>query len=301
MSLAPGRNPEPPAWRDARRISSARSFALMGFGAVAGLIIAGYALFTAKGTSTLMVPAEDVALVNQQPISRSDYLAQLQARYSVDLAHATAEQRRKALDDMIREELFVQRGKELDVAATDSDVRSATVNAVEQTIAADAISAQPSDAKLRAYYDAHRARYAGEGSMTALDIVFANPEDAAAAVRALAAGVSAADVTSRFHGRNSGRLNGEEFYFAAKIHLGDALFDAAQALPDGGASQPVAASDGVHVLVMASNKRPVQRDFAAARAQVLIDWRNEAIARLQADDAQFLRKRANILIADDLR
>src|SRR5580692_9384828 len=83
-----------------------RSFVLMGGGALLGLLMAGYSLFTARGTSTLIVPPEDVALVNQQPISRSDYLQQLQTLYGVDLQHATAEQRRRVLDDMIREELF---------------------------------------------------------------------------------------------------------------------------------------------------------------------------------------------------
>ena len=44
---------------------------------------------------------------------------------------------------MIREELFVQRGKELDVASTDPEVRAAMVNSVELEIAADAITSQP--------------------------------------------------------------------------------------------------------------------------------------------------------------
>src|ERR1700722_11616839 len=155
------------------QVSSRRSFVLMGAGALLGLLMAGYSLFTARGTSTLIVPPEDVALVNQQPISRSDYLLQLQTLYSVDLQHATAEQRRKVLDDMIREELFVQRGKELDVASTDPDVRSAMVNSVEQEIAADALTAQPSEAQLRGYYAAHRGRYASEGVMNVRDYVFA--------------------------------------------------------------------------------------------------------------------------------
>ncbi len=33
-----------------------RSFVLMGAGALAGLLMAGYSLFTARGTSTLVVP-----------------------------------------------------------------------------------------------------------------------------------------------------------------------------------------------------------------------------------------------------
>src|SRR5277367_141435 len=147
-------------WRDPTQVDVRRSMVMMACGAIGGLALAGYALFTARGTSTLHVPAEDVALVNQQPISRIDFLLQLQALYSVDLQHATQQQRQKVLDDMIREELFVQRGKELDLAASDPEVRAALVNAVELEIAAEAITSQPSEAKLNSYFDAHREKYA---------------------------------------------------------------------------------------------------------------------------------------------
>src|SRR5271170_3732888 len=173
-------------------MSSRRSFVFMGGGALLGLLMAGYSLFTARGTSTLAVPPDDVALVNQQPISRSDYLQQLQTLYGVDLGHATAAQRRRVLDDMIREELFVQRGKELDVASTDPDVRSAMVNSVEQEIAADAITAQPTEAQLRAYYASHRPRYASEGSMVVRDYIFPLDQANAAAQAAEALKLSAA-------------------------------------------------------------------------------------------------------------
>jgi parvulin-like peptidyl-prolyl isomerase len=258
-------------------------------------LMAGYALFTARGTSTLVVPSEDVALVNQQPISRSDYLQQLQTLYSVDLGHSTAAQRRRVLDDMIREELFVQRGKELDVASTDPDVRSAMVNSVEQEIAADAITSQPSETQLRGYYTVHRARYASEGVMNVRDYVFA-PGDSKAAAEAVAALRSGAPGPAV-----AAKTADDEFYFAAKIHMGDALFEAAKDLPDGGISAPIERPDGIHVLHMLKNKRPVPFDYAAARDQVLTDYRNEAIGHLRTGDEAFLRKRANVLIADDVR
>ena len=149
-----------------------RALVLMAFGAVSGLVLAAIGLFTAKGTSTLIVPPEDVALVNQQPIMRSDYLAQLRALYDVDLADATPAQRRAVLDDMIREELFVQRGAELDVAAADPAVRTDMVSAVEQQSATDAMTQLPNDDKLLAYYQAHKDRYSSEGYMQLHDVVF---------------------------------------------------------------------------------------------------------------------------------
>jgi len=284
-------------------MSSRRSFLLLGGGALVGLLMAGYSLFTARGTSTLIVPADDVALVNQQPISRSDYLQQLQTLYGVDLPHATAAQRHKVLDDMIREELFVQRGKELDVASTDPDVRAAMVNAVELEIAADAVTAQPSEAQLRAYYASHRARYANEGIMTLRDFVFPSSESAAAreAAETLEYSAPTPALLARWHASDSGKVSDEEFYFAAKIHLGESLFEAARDLPDGGVSSPIVRADAIHVLYMVKNKKPVPFDFAAARDRVLTDYRNDAIGHLRTGDEAFLRKRANVLIASDLR
>jgi parvulin-like peptidyl-prolyl isomerase len=292
-----------PPWRDLTRVNSARSFVLMTLGALIGLFLAGYSLFTARGVSTLSVPAEDVALVNQQAISRSDYLILLQTLYGVDLSHATPEQRQKVLNDMIREELFVQRGKELDLASSDPEVRSALVNAVELEISENAITAQPNEATLRDYYATRQDRYVSEGSMNVRDWVFPASEhgDTAAALQALKSAVIAPETLARLHARESGKTQGDEFYFAAKIHLGDQLFASARDLSDGTVSVPFQLSDGVHVLYMVTNKRPVPFDFAKARPQVLNDYRNHAIDQLKAGDESFLRKRANVRIADDLR
>jgi hypothetical protein len=293
----------PASWRDPSQISSARSFALMAAGVLIGLVLAGYSLFTARSASNLIVPAEDVALVNQQPVSRADYLALLQTLYGVDLSHATQEQRHKVLDDMIREELFVQRGKELDVASADPDVRSALVNAVELEIAENAITSQPSEAALRQFFELHQDRYVSEGVMQVRDLLFPAsalgelPNDPTALKRA----VSDAQTLARLDGRDSGRTKGEEFYFAAKIHLGGQLFAAARDLGDGAVSKPILLPDGVHVLDMERNKAPVPFGFAAARGQVLSDYRNQAVDKLKLSGESFLRKRANVLIAEDLR
>lgn len=287
----------------ASQVSSRRSFIFLGCGALLGLLMAGYSLFTARGTSTLVVPPEDVALVNQQPLSRSDYLQQLQTLFGVNLAHATREQRQKVMNDMIREELFVQRGRELDVASTDPEVRAALVNAVELEIAADAVTAQPTERQLQDYYRSHHERYASEGIMVLRDYVFAPGESAAAAAAAEALKLAAPTpaLLARLHASDSGRVNGEEFYFAAKIHLGEPLFEIARHLADGEVSAAIAEADAIHVLYMFQNKKPAAFDFATARDQVLTDYRSDAIGHLRTGDEAFLRKRANVLIADDAR
>lgn len=278
-----------------------RSLVIFSGGAILGLALSGYALFTAKGTVTKTPPPEDVALVNQRPILVSDFDAQVETQFGVPVEKASPAQRRQVLDDMIREELFVQRGLELDMAASDPDVRSALVSAVEQQVSVEATAQSPTPQQLLAFYQANAARYSTEGSMILRDLVFRGPPDTArpaaqAAVAALRGGASPA----RYAVQDSGAVQGEEFYFAARIHLGP-RFDAAAALGDGEVSDPIDAPDGVHVLVMIRNNRPVLQSFEAATPKLLVDYKAATQARLDKGELAYLRDKAAILIAPGYR
>ena len=52
---------------------------------------------------------------------------------------------------------------------------------------------------------------------------------------------------------------------------------------------------------MIANQPSLPLSFAAARERVLTDYRKDGGSRLLKGDEAFLRKRANILIADDVR
>lgn len=277
-----------------------RTLVLGAVGALIGLAMAGYSLFTAKGTSSLYVAPENVAIVNQQPISRIDYAAALQTLYAKTLAEATADERQKVLDDLIAEELMVQRAKELDVSLTDQMVRSSMVSAVQAQASMSAYTEQPSDSQLKAYFDANQADYQSEGVMAVKDYVFASAETATLASVALKAGQPAATVLKAHNGTDAKTVTDDEFYFAAQIHLGGKLFAAARELSDGEVSQPIQ-DNGHHVLVMIKNIRPVPYSFDSARAKVLQDYRRSVAKKLQAGNRDFLHKRAQILIAQDMR
>jgi len=68
-----------------------------------------------------------------------------------------------------------------------------------------------------------------------------------------------------------------------------------QAVP---AEVPALTARIADLMAEAARQRP---DLAAARAQVLSDYRNQAVDKLKLSGESFLRKRANVLIADDLR
>jgi hypothetical protein len=277
-----------------------RSTLMMAGGAIVGLLIAGYGLFTAKGTVVHRVPPEDAALVDQRPILMSDLVAQAESTYSAPFAATTLEQRRAVLAAMIHEELYVQRGLELDFPGTDPDTRNALVAAVEQQAVADATTELPTERALERYYQTHKASYATEGTMLVEDFRVTDEATARRAIEALRKGAPPAGVVREL-GVTSGPERGEDFYFAAKIHLGDTLFAVAQSMADGAVSDPVALADGIHVLRMIKNTAPVPRDFAHAREQVLGDYKRDAAAKLRTADEKYLYGKADIQIADSLR
>lgn len=272
-------------------------------GAVLGLAFAGASLFSTRGPSTWSVPPEDAAVVNGRPILMSDYTTQLEMELGIPFLKATKAQRAQILDDMIREELFVQRGLELNEPGVDAGTRAAIVLAVQQQIAVDATAEAPTEAKLREYYDAHRAKYASVGEMTLRDLVPApgKAPDMAAAAAALRSGRPLAAVMADNGLVDSGKLNGTELYFAVELHIGKALYNAALPLADGQVAGPIMDGGAPHILVMAHNKKPVSESFEDARDEVYNDYKESTEQGLRDGEYRFLRARSDVRIADQNR
>jgi parvulin-like peptidyl-prolyl isomerase len=303
------------AFFDVSRPSVRRSMVLMAGGALIGLLIAGYGLFTAKGTRSRGVPPEAVALVNGRPILRSDFMAQAQAQFTLPFAQTSAAQRRKTLDDMIDEELMMQRGLEIDLPSYDPDVRNALVAGVELEVSADALAQQPTEQELRQYYQAHQDRYSSEGVMQLRDLVVGrgagHPAGAAravagAAVAALRNGAGLAEVIRQYGLADSGRFmdsghvdTGNLFQFAVRAKLDDALYRAAIALKDGEVSDPVEEPDGVHLIAMVRHEFPVAQSFEDAQNRVFTDFKKEAQDKVLQANLRYLHGRADIALAPE--
>jgi parvulin-like peptidyl-prolyl isomerase len=292
---------------DFKRVNAARSMTFFSLAALIGLGIAGFGLFTAKGTATHVVPPENVALVNQRPILRTDFIAQAETELGKTFAETTTAERLKVLDEMIREELFVQRGLELDFPGTDPDTRTALVAAVEQQVVADVTTHQPTDAELQKYFDDNHGSYSTEGTMVLHNLVLpkASGPDAVATAKkaadALRAKTPVAEVTKTYGLQElvPEHSSPEQFYFAQQIHLGHDLYEQVVKLNDGEVSEPVAAQDGVHIVQMVKNTRPLPLTFERVRSQVLNDFIMSEKRRLEDADLRYLRDKADILIADD--
>jgi hypothetical protein len=297
---------EPEAVFDPSQAGARRSIALLSVGALLGLAIAGYGLFTAKGTRSRSVPPEAIATVNQRLVLRSDFMTQTQVQYKVPYTQSTSEQRHKVLEDMISEELMVQRGLEMDLPSYDPDVRSALVAGVELEVSADVLARQPTEDELQQYYAAHRDRYSSEGVMRLRDLIAADPTDAATAASELRAGKALDGVMSRHALKDSGKfmkagqVDTDDLYqFAVRAKFDDPLFQAALLLNSGQVSDPIREPDGVHLIFMTAHRPAVAQSFEQARSRVWNDLKQAMQSKVREANLAYLRGRADILVAPE--
>ena len=292
---------------DASRVHTGRAMLLCAVGALTGLGIAGYGLFTAAGTSTRAVPPENLAMVNGRPILRSDFINQLESETGRKFDQSTRAEQLKVLDEMVREELLVQRGLELDFAETDQNARNALVSSVSDSAIAEITTAEPTDAQLREFFAEHPGQWSTDGTMTIRDLVLptsptvaleAAMSRAAQAAQALRSGAALPTVSATF-GLHDQPPDDEQYYFALQYRFGDAFFARLRMLAAGAVSEPVALADGVHVVQVLGNRQPVPLPFEAARAQVRTDYVDALQTKLMDNTVRFLRRRAKILIAPD--
>jgi parvulin-like peptidyl-prolyl isomerase len=257
------------------------------------------------------VPPGYIALINNKGLLISDFEALTAASTGKAFENTSVAERRKVLRDMIDEELLVQRGTNLDLPETTTEVRDAMKEAVNAQITAALKGQPPTEAELKSYYQAHIAAYSTTGSMSLRDLVLhvggyqdidqstAQAEtDAAEAIYQLRAGAPIDRVAEHFGMTDSGRAdNGEVLDFAANLHLGRKLFDAARGLKDGEVSNPIADSDGVHVLVMQHRNAPRSADFNSVRAKVYTDYLEAQSKRAQEESLKVYRGEAHIILA----
>ena len=305
------------ATRDIHALSAAvlayrppRSALLPVAGILIGLLCAGMGLFHRTPREASKVPPGYVALVNQKGILMSDLIAQATTQFGKPFEEVTPAERARVLRDMIDEELLVQRAAVLDLPETTTEVRDAMTGGVNAQVAAPILAIEPTDEQLRAYYDAHRAKYTADGSMTVRDLVlhvggYENADqtaaqgriDATEAVYQLRSGASLDYVMEHFGLVDSGKMqNGTEPDFAAKLHLGDTLYAAAATLSEGEISDPVSDQDGLHVLVMERRRLPATADFTSARNAVYADYREDMSKAAQRENVKILRSQAQIIL-----
>ncbi len=184
-------------------------------------------------------------------------------------------------------------------------MRAALVGGVELQNSATVLAEQPSQPQLKTYYDAHWDRYRTQGVLSLRDLVAPAGPDAAATMRHVAEdlrhGATPEAAMAKYKVKETGRVRDNELDFAAKIHLGAKLYDAVIDFKPGQVSDPIADTDGVHVILVTARTASVQLTLPQAQDQVFTDYKKDAQNTVQNNNMKFLRGKAQILISKDFQ
>jgi hypothetical protein len=253
-------------------------------------------------TPTSIRASEAVALVNDVPIPRSALTAVL-ARSGMTVESA----RRAAIENLVNEELLVQRAVEIGLLDSDRSVRKALARAAIDMAVSENDAVAPTEAELRAFHASHAALFDLPRRVRVRAIFFSDERGADEALRrareaadALAAGMAFEEASTRF-GDHPGLPLADALLPEAVLRrdLGPALAEAALALSPGDVSKPVRAGAGVYLLQLAADEPARVAAFDDVRARV------EAALRRQRGDEAFasrlsgLRSHARIVRAVD--
>lgn len=284
------------------KISSTRALTFYSVGVVAGLILGGIGLFNARGTTTNKVPPEDLALVNQRPILRSDFITQLETETGESFDKTTRADQLRVLDEMIREELFVQRGLEMDFAETDQPTRLALYDVVEQQAYAEVTVDKVTEEQLHKFFDSHRNLFMTDGQLDLHDLVQpdSDKDKATAAVAALRQGMALEKVKQQY-GLEEEKYAGKQPYVVVKTNLGDVLFAKVNNMAGGTVSDPLPSDNGLHVVQVIDNEIPVQKSYDDAHGELSFVRFDTEKARVLNNVFKFLRGRSTIFIGDDYK
>jgi parvulin-like peptidyl-prolyl isomerase len=265
----------------------------LALGAVAGLMAAGYGLLERSGPAGTL-PADAVASVNGTIIDNARLdraAAQLEATYGQPIDQ---EQRTRVLEQLIEEELLVQRGIELGMAESEATVRAAIVQSLVASVTAETDAADPDDATLQAYLEDNADRYTYASAMK-IDAWTSDDERAARSFLARlqqGADAVAPDGLAAVPGLPRGPAPLERL----RMFVGPAIAAAAADMPVG-ASAVFARQGRWYVVRVSRRDSGTLADLATVRSQVLIDYRRSLADERLQEYLEGLRDMAEVRVA----
>jgi len=287
-----------------------RALLLLAAGAALGIVLAAAGLVGhARGLGDSL-PSDAVAVVNGQVIRTEDY-ERVVGALTQDRRDGLADgDRRRVVDRLIDEELLLQRGLELGMARSDSRVRKDLTFAVIDSVMADVGDTQPSEARLRAFYDKRRDFFAGPGRLRVRQIFCRTPTNADApmaldraqqAVRRVRAGEDF-DAVKRALGDPELAPLPDAPLPPTKLtdYLGPTAARTAAGLKRGAISDPVRSSTGYHVLQLLDREAGPAPSLDEIKPQVLAEYRRRAGDRALRKYLDDLRSRADVAVRQKL-
>ena len=276
-------------------------------GALLGLLVA--LVTAAPSDRRALSEGGAIAKVNDRHIDRTEFATAYQALLADKDKAPTAADQRLVLDRLIEEELLVQRGMEIGLLDGDAQVRKTVAMAVIEFVLAQKGSEALSDLSLRRYYAEHKARFTPARRLQ-VERIFVPydeaPREAAGAAlldrirTALRGGTPFAEAAAHFGTEILPPLPRIMLTPEKMIdYLGPDLTEAAVRLPAGAVSDALPGPNGWHFLRVVRNQPGKPPAFETVRAQLIDALRRDNDDRALRDYLDWLRNRADIVLAED--
>jgi parvulin-like peptidyl-prolyl isomerase len=286
---------------------------LLIIGAFTGAVLAASGLLENSGAG---LAQDQVALVNNEPITKSDFLGYLDLLARDKRNPMTAADRRHVLDRVIEEKLLVARGLQIDLPYSDPKVRKTIVNAMIQVAITDVSGEEPTEEQLQDFYQQNLKYFATPDRIALRRMVFRGEGASLRASRATAAlpGQSWSQVQEAFADEDILALPGAPLPVSKlRGYLGPSLTQAAMALTPGQVSAVLPDQSGFTILQLLSLEPGTPPPLQSIREQVTREFQRRAgdqalrdyLAQLRSEaelaiDSQFLEQLDEVANARDL-
>jgi parvulin-like peptidyl-prolyl isomerase len=245
------------------------------------------------------------AIVNGERILDAQVEEALQRRAGVASNEPRAADSERMLQQLVDEELLLQRAAEVGLLESDRNVTKALARAAMDAAVDEARGDPPSEEEVRAFFEENVGFFAAPRRLRIRCLSFpdaGDPGDASRRAReaatALGAGDEAPEVARRFGARSDACAPDALLPESVLLRqLGPTLASVARALREGEVSGPIETPTGVHVLQLLEAEAMRVPPFESVRPQVETE-----LIRRRGDDAvrallARLRRRADITLA----
>ncbi len=276
------------------------TYILLGTGAAVGILLAA--------AGALVPTASDfsgnvVARVNGKAITSQDLDFALGRRTGDSHSVATHAERLAVLQQLIDQELLIQRGVEIGLLDSDLTVRKALAGAMIDATVADVLAKEPSEEELHTFYTSHKAVFTVPARVHVQQIYCSGDGDLTTALTraeqastALALGMSFPEARERYGDEDPVPIpNALLPPNVLRRDLGPTLTSAALAMQVGDISPPLQSPSGYHILRLMERQPEQVQPYQTVREEVKAEYfrrgRDEALQHYLDD----LRQKATIV------
>ena len=221
----------------------------LGLAVGAGLALAGLVVDAPEGPEAPALGQETVAVVDGVPIPADRYFTALAGLATSDRAPKLSEERRRVvLDDLVAEELLLQRAITLDLVRVSQRSRRQLVREISDVARADADAAAPTGSELREWYAAHPEEFAERRRYEVRAAFFRGPDAEARAAAARLAIVDGADPAVLGDPSPLSLPQGPLGAAALRNYLGPTATRAVRELTPGQTTAPIRVAGGYRVI-----------------------------------------------------